>query len=114
MAFQSNITLNEGVQQVTLKGRLDSVTSSSLEKSLQPLFGSAGSRTLVDFSDLSYISSAGLRVILMAAKRAKQSQGKLVLCCLLPHVREVFEISGFLKILDLVDDHAAAVAHLQA
>lgn len=114
MTFQSDITLDDGVQQVTLKGRLDSVTSSGLEKSLQPLFEAASTRTLVDFSALSYVSSAGLRVILMAAKRAKQSQGKLVLCGLLPHVREVFEISGFLKILDVVDDRAAAVAHLHA
>lgn len=108
------MTLDNGVQQVTLKGRLDSVTSSGLEKSLQPLFEATGTRTLVDFSGLSYVSSAGLRVILMAAKRAKQSQGKLVLCGLLPHVREVFEISGFLKILDVVDDRAAALAHLNA
>jgi anti-anti-sigma factor len=114
MTFQSDMTLDNGVQQVTLKGRLDSVTSSGLEKSLQPLFEATGTRTLVDFSGLSYVSSAGLRVILMAAKRAKQSQGKLVLCGLLPHVREVFEISGFLKILDVVDDRAAALAHLNA
>jgi anti-anti-sigma factor len=114
MTFQSDMTLDDGVQQVTLKGRLDSLTSSGLEKSLQPLFETTGSRTLVDFSALSYVSSAGLRVILMAAKRAKQSQGKLVLCGLLPHVREVFEISGFLKILDVVDDRAAALAQLQA
>jgi anti-anti-sigma factor len=108
------MTLDDGVQQVTLKGRLDSLTSSGLEKSLQPLFEATGSRTLVDFSALSYVSSAGLRVILMAAKRAKQSQGKLVLCGLLPHVREVFEISGFLKILDVVDDRSAAMVQLQA
>lgn len=114
MTFQSDITLDDGVQQVTLAGRLDSVTSSSLEKTLQPLFETAGARTLVDFSGLSYVSSAGLRVILMAAKRAKQSQGKLVLCGLLPHVREVFEISGFLKILNVVDDRAAALAQLKA
>jgi anti-anti-sigma factor len=114
MTFQSDMTLDDGVQQVTLKGRLDSLTSSGLEKSLQPLFEATGSRTLVDFSALSYVSSAGLRVILMAAKRAKQSQGKLVLCGLLPHVREVFEISGFLKILDVVDDRSAAMVQLQA
>jgi anti-anti-sigma factor len=114
MTFQSDMTLDDGVQQVTLTGRLDSLTSSGLEKSLQPLFETTGSRTLVDFSALSYVSSAGLRVILMAAKRAKQSQGRLVLCGLLPHVREVFEISGFLKILDVVDDRGAALAQLQA
>ena len=114
MTFQSDITLDDGIQQVTLTGRLDSVTSSGLEKSLQPLFETAGTRTLVDFSALSYVSSAGLRVILMAAKRAKQSQGKLVLCGLQPHVREVFEISGFLKILDVVADRAAALVQLSA
>lgn len=114
MTFQSDITLADGVQQVTLTGRLDSVTTGGLEKSLQPLFETVGTRTLIDFSALSYVSSAGLRVILMAAKRAKQSQGKLVLCGLLPHVREVFEISGFLKILDVVSDRSAAMAHLQA
>ena len=69
---------------------------------------------MVDFSALTYVSSAGLRVILMAAKRVKQSQGKLVLFGLSPQVREVFEISGFLKILDVVDDRAAALVRLKA
>ena len=114
MTFQSHIALTDGVQQVSLNGRLDSVTSSGLEKSLQTLFEVSGSLTLLDFSGLSYVSSAGLRVVLMAAKRAKQSQGRLVLCGLLPHVREVFEISGFLKILNVVDDSTAALAHLRA
>ena len=108
------MVINDGVQQLTLTGRLDSETSSSLEKSMQTLFESNGSRTLIDFSALSYVSSAGLRVVLMAAKRAKQSQGLLVLCGLLPHVREVFEISGFLKILDVVDDRKAALSRLGA
>jgi len=112
MTFQSEIVIQEGVQQVTLSGRLDSATSSGLEKTLQTLFETSGTRTLIDFSALSYVSSAGLRVVLMAAKRAKQSQGRLVLCGLLPHVREVFEISGFLKILDVVDTKAAAMTHL--
>lgn len=114
MTFQSDIVALDGVQQVALRGRLDSVTSASLEKSLQSLFETNGSRILLDFSALNYVSSAGLRVVLMAAKRAKQAQGRLVLCGLLPHVREVFEISGFLKILDVVDDRAAALAHLSA
>jgi anti-anti-sigma factor len=114
MTFQSDIALDDGVQQVTLTGRLDSVTSSGLEKSLQALFEATGTRTMVDFSALTYVSSAGLRVILMAAKRVKQSQGKLVLFGLMPQVREVFEISGFLKILDVVDDRAAALLRLKA
>lgn len=112
MTFQSEIIVHDGVQQVTLAGRLDSATTSGLEKSMQPLFETAGNRTLIDFSGLNYVSSAGLRVVLMAAKRAKQSQGRLVLCGLLPHVREVFEISGFLKILEVADDRTAALSRL--
>lgn len=108
MSFHSEITEQDNIRQVTLTGRLDSATSSDLEKSLQTLFDAPGSRALIDFGALNYISSAGLRVVLMAAKRAKQAQGRLVLCGLQPHVKEVFEISGFLKILELADDRQAA------
>ncbi len=62
----------------------------------------------MDLEQLAYISSAGLRVVLMAAKRAKQSGGRLLLCGLSPAVRELFEISGFLKILEVCADRAAA------
>lgn len=48
----------------------------------------------------------------MSAKRAKQAQARLVLCGMAPHVREVFEISGFLKILEVAADQAAAQAML--
>lgn len=110
MTFQCEIVDAAGVRQVSLAGRLDSATSSSFEKSLQELFGTSGWRVLMNFSALDYISSAGLRVVLMAAKRAKQGQGQLVLHGLQPHVREVFEISGFLKILEVADDQASALA----
>jgi anti-anti-sigma factor len=110
MTFQSAIDYIDGVRRVVLSGRLDSATSGAFEKSLQNIFELAGSRVLMDFSSLDYISSAGLRVVLMMAKRAKQSQGQLVLHGLRPHVREVFEISGFLKILEVADAQEAALA----
>jgi anti-anti-sigma factor len=111
MTFQSEIIEAEGAHQVTLSGRLDSATSGDFERSLQGLFQAGGGKVMMDFSALDYISSAGLRVVLMAAKRAKQGQGQgqLVLYGLQPHVREVFEISGFLKILEVVNDRAAAL-----
>lgn len=112
MTFQSEISMHDGVQQVTLGGRLDSATSGGLEKSLRPLFDAADSLVTLDFSALDYVSSAGLRVVLMAAKRAKQNKGRLVLFGLRPHVRQVFEISGFLKILEVADDRALALALL--
>ncbi len=99
---------------VRATGRLDSATSGPFEKQLLEHFGAPGSRVLVDLAALDYVSSAGLRVILMAAKRAKQTQGRLVLCALQPHVLEVFEISGFLKIIEVEADEAAGRARLAA
>lgn len=114
MSFQFQLIDADGVRQVSLAGRLDSATSGDFEKDLHPLFAASGVRALLDFSSLDYISSAGLRVVLMTAKRARQAQGRLVLCGLQPHVREVFEISGFLKILSVADDQAAALSQLSA
>lgn len=93
-----------------LHGRLDSTSSATAEAEiLGHLDGGAG-HVVLDFADLDYISSAGLRVILVAAKRVKAAGGAMVLCALRPHIREVFEISGFLSILTVADDRAGALA----
>jgi anti-anti-sigma factor len=112
MMFRSEVVEAGGVHTVTLSGHLDSATSGEFEKSLQGLFQAEGERVLMDFSSLDYISSAGLRVVLMAAKRAKQSHGHLVLFGLQSHVREIFEISGFLKILVIAADRETALTSL--
>ena len=114
MTFQSEIVETDGIQLISLSGRLDSATSNVFESSLQKLFENQGSLVTMNFSGLDYISSAGLRVILMVAKRAKQAKGRLVLVGLQPHVKEVFEISGFLKILEVVNDQAEAQALIKA
>lgn len=64
----------------------------------------------IDLSQLDYISSAGLRVLLVVAKKVQQAKGKVVLFGLGPNVREVFSISGFDKIFAIRDDAAAALA----
>lgn len=110
MSLEYAVTEAQGARIYSIKGRVDSTTAGNMEQALKDVFNVAGSRVVVDFSALDYISSAGLRVVLMLAKRAKQAQGRLVLCGLSPQVREVFEISGFLKILDVVANQAAALA----
>ncbi|MFA5662659.1 STAS domain-containing protein [Castellaniella sp.] len=65
---------------------------------------------VLDLAEVDYISSAGLRVVLMLAKHQKQHASRLVLCRLQPHVHEVFDISGFLSILSVVPDRTAALA----
>ena len=57
-------------------------------------------KLLIDLSDLEYISSAGLRALLVTAKRIRKESGKMCLCGLKENVMEVFEISGFSAIFD--------------
>ena len=109
MSLEYSVAEQGGVRLYGVKGRLDSATAGDLDKALQSLFTETGTRAVIDLAALDYISSAGLRVMLMLAKRAKQSQGRLILCSLSPHVREVFEISGFMKILETAADQAAAL-----
>lgn len=108
MSFEFTASETHGIQWIALSGRLDSATAGDLEKAVATQFQAQGDKLGMDFAGLSYVSSAGLRVILMAAKRARQVQGSLILCGLQPHVREVFHISGFLKILNVVESREQA------
>jgi anti-anti-sigma factor len=112
MSFQHTVTEIQGLPVHTVRGRVDSASAGEMEKSLASAFNAPGQRAVLDLAGLDYISSAGLRVVLMLAKRAKQTGGRLLLCGLSASVREVFEISGFLKIIEVVKDVTAASAAL--
>ncbi|WP_019569944.1 STAS domain-containing protein [Thioalkalivibrio sp. ALE11] len=102
----------DGVRVIRPAGRLDSNTSPELEAALFAHL-EADPRLVIRFADVEYISSAGLRVMLMAAKKVRQQGGQLVLCEIHEPIREVFEISGFLSILEVCDDRDAAVAQVR-
>ena len=92
-----------------LAGRLDSSSAPAAEEQLTRLVGSAAPRLAIDLSRLEYISSAGLRVLLLVARKVQQANGKLALFGLAPSVSEVFSISGFNTIFTIRDDAAAAI-----
>lgn len=94
---------------VTLSGRLDAVTASDFENALAGLMDQGDRTFAFDFTDLDYISSAGLRSILAAAKKLKGMDGKLSLACLKEAVREVFDISGFSAIIPIYDSVETAL-----
>jgi len=93
---------------VAIAGSLDSTTSPEVQKALDALLAGA-KKVVLDFSGLDYISSAGLRVLLGAAKRLRASGGTLRLFGLNQSVREVFEISGFSAILAVYPSEAEAL-----
>jgi anti-sigma B factor antagonist len=90
-----------------LNGNLNSNTSPELEDKIFEAIKNESKNMILDFEDLDYISSAGLRVIMKAAKNLKQSEGMIVLCSMQDYVKEVFEIAGFdayLPIVSTMDD----------
>lgn len=91
----------DGVAVLEVKGRVDSTSAPVLGDKLTRAFASPQQRVVVDLSGADYVSSAGLRVLLRAAKQADQTKGKLVLHGLNSRVEEVFEISGFADIFTI-------------
>lgn len=93
---------------LAVEGRLDSSTSAQLEKKLLAVMDSGETYLILDFASMDYISSAGLRVLLMAAKRIGKAEGKLVLAALSANVKEVFDITGFTDIFIIAESREEA------
>jgi anti-anti-sigma factor len=104
----------EDICVVRPEGRLDGASGPAFEKELIGNIDKGARKLLLDFSKLQYISSAGLRIVLIAAKRMKAGGGRLALCSLNRQINEVFEISGFSSILDICPSYDDAVARLSA
>lgn len=94
-----------------LEGRLDTVTAPQFDQALQA-HTDGPTRLLIDLAQVQYVSSAGLRVFLMAAKKLQKTGGSLVICAMSPAVREVFDIAGFSRMLRIEADQAAGRAAL--
>ncbi|MBQ4347543.1 MAG: STAS domain-containing protein [Firmicutes bacterium] len=84
---------------LAVKGRLDTVTSPELEKEIKEGLGGITDLTL-DFSELEYISSSGLRIVLLAQKTMNK-QGSMTIKNVNSVIMEVFEITGFVDILNI-------------
>jgi anti-anti-sigma factor len=97
---------------VSVSGRLDAVTSPDFEKEMEGCLADGETVLVVDLPGLEYISSAGLRSILAITKKLKARNGKIVLSSLQDMVKEVFEISGFSKILPIFPTKEDALSNL--
>lgn len=95
---------------IALTGRLDSRSSADAEAEVSARIDAGVTQLVLDFTNLEYISSAGLRVVLKAAKQIRAAGGEMAIYGVHRKVREVFEMSGFLSILTVRDDRDAAMA----
>jgi anti-anti-sigma factor len=94
-----------------LNGRLDATTSPMLDEALNRAVDEAN-YVVIDFSDLSYISSAGLRTILSGAKKVQKKKGELRLAALDGMVKEVFQLAGFYDMLPVYETQDLALEGL--
>jgi anti-anti-sigma factor len=92
-----------------IQGRLDGSTAGSLEQHCLSLLALGERMLLFDLSQLGYISSAGLRVFLLITKQLKSSGGKLALFTLQENVKNVFEIAGFTRFLNILPTQEEAM-----
>ena len=99
----------EAAKLIEVAGRVDSTTAASLEATLLPGL-TASTAVILDLSGVVYVSSAGLRVLLKAAKLARSTGHRLLLTGLAPQVREVFEISGCAGLFSIYADRPSATA----
>jgi len=94
-------------------GRINNDSSPEFQNRLLECVGSAGTAVLVDLSRVEYISSAGLRALMMASKQSKATNGRLAVAGLNPVVKEIFNISRFAYVVTVYETPAEALEALR-
>jgi anti-anti-sigma factor len=98
---------------VTVHGRIDAATAPNLEGQLDALLAQGKAHIVVDMSDVSYISSSGLKVLLAGLRQARRQQGQLILCNLQPKVASIVDMIGFDQVFPIAQDLVAAISLLE-
>lgn len=96
-----NIKKEAGVTTAFLKGRLDTPASLEVAPSFEELQAGASGTTVLDCSELSYISSSGLRLFLSLRKAAAEKGGKVIVKSISNEIRTVFMMTGFLNLFEI-------------
>ncbi len=111
MGLGLQIELEEIEQRILLRldGRLDASSIQILERKIDKLIEERHTQLLLDFTRVDYLSSAGLRILLAAAKKLKAKKGTLVLFSLQEEISEVVKMAGFDRILQICANEKEAL-----
>ncbi len=107
--MQISIKTADEVTVMDFEGELDTQTSPDALSQMTRVVDEGVRKILVNCDKLDYVSSAGLRVLLTAAKQLKADDGELRICCLNDMVKEVFDISGFITIFNVFASESEAL-----
>ena len=109
-----NIEREDGIMVATAEGRVDGANAQEFQKELADAIDETDRAVVLDLGKITYISSAGLRVILLVAKALNRQDAELAVCSLSDPIREIFEISGFDKIIPVRASQSDAIAGFEA
>lgn len=108
-----NSKLERNILILMPQGRIDHASAADFSTALEPHLAeckSGGVPLVLDFNGIEYISSVGLRALMLAARQVKAQNGRIAIAALTPMVKEVFEISRFNLVYEIFDNVDAAVA----
>lgn len=103
---------NKGSPIFRIEGKLDATSSPQLEKGIHATLEQGAKNILIDFSNIDYLSSAGMRLLLSMTKKLGQKGGKLILFSIHDDVMEIIRMAGFEQILYIFRDEANALKQL--
>ena len=87
---------------ISLNGELDSNAAPQFATDMEPVMNEAGKEILLDFTDLEYISSAGMRTILLLNKTVNAKGGKVIIKGMSEDIRQIFHLTGFDALLEIL------------
>ncbi|MBN2012443.1 STAS domain-containing protein [candidate division KSB1 bacterium] len=96
---------------ININGHVDATNAPQLEKEFDSIISDGGSKIIVNFRDVEYISSAGLRVLLSVTQRLKSKDGDLRLCEMNPTVEKTFNLAGFTRLFDIFKSEQESLAN---
>lgn len=102
--LQINYSKLHGFSSIGFNGRIDGITAFDVEKELEKHISNGDRTLLIDFSEVNYISSAGLRIFVGMQKNLKKIGGEVIFYSIFPTVYEVFRISGLNKVFRIAGD----------
>lgn len=102
-----------GVAILDLAGRMDINASEAINQNVDEILNGGGRKMLLNFSQIDFVSSPGLVILVSILKKVRKMQGKIMLCNLQSYVKEVFEVTQLTKVFDVYDDELTALDNLQ-
>ena len=100
MTMNTRIEEIDGKYLATLEGEMDTAAALEAEEVLKPIYNSEGKDVIIDCTNLEYIASSGLRILLSILKGAKANGSKVVMRGMNDDIKNVFKLTGFISIFD--------------